>query len=152
MLCPFPAFHFLPSWGPDRGVRPQLLLKALALSGSRSPQARPFPAVCCQCSCLLRMPPSYFLLDDVQAPHNSGSGMGLCGGSHAPVTGFLTGNAQCLFGLYRKQHSGCGLTNAFFQFYFERFIQKPISEARLSWHTLWEAGAGGLPQTILGSL
>lgn len=44
------------------------------------------------------------------------------------------------------------LHNAFFQFYFECFIQKPISEARLSWHTLWEAGAGRLPQTILGSL
>lgn len=43
------------------------------------------------------------------------------------------------------------LHNAFFLFYFECFIQKPISEARLSWHTLWEAGAGRLPQTILGS-
>lgn len=100
----------LPSWGRQGGVRPHLLLKALALSSFSSPWALPFPSLL-SCSCLLWAPPSYFLLDDVQALQNSGSGMGLCGGSHAPVTGFLTGNARCLFGHYREQHSGCGRTN-----------------------------------------
>lgn len=51
----------------------------------------------------------FLLVKGGRAPQNSGSGMGLCGVSHAPVTGFLSGNAWCLFGHYRKQqHSGCG--------------------------------------------
>lgn len=108
----FPAFDFL----PRLFVWPSLLgltrwgQGALALSSFSSPWALPFPSLL-SCSCLLWAPPSYFLLDDVQAPQNSGSGMGLCGGSHAPVTGLLTGNARCLFGHSREQHSGCGRTN-----------------------------------------
>lgn len=111
----FPAFDFL----PRLFVWPSLLGAQQggdqALAALQSPGSVQFyfslgtslPCCLLSCSCLLWAPPSYFLFDDVQAPHNSGSGMGLCG-SHAPVTGFLTGNAQCLFGHYRKQHSGCG--------------------------------------------
>lgn len=96
-----------PSWAPPHTQGRDQALAALQSPGSEQfyfSLGTSLPCCLLSCSCLLWAPPSYFLFDDVQALHNSGSGMGLCG-SHAPVTGFLTGNAQCLFGHY---HSGCG--------------------------------------------
>lgn len=146
----------LPSWGWQGGVRPWVLLKALALSSFSSPWALlflPFPAVLFLLVVGATLVfPLRWCSSSAEQWVRDGSLWWKSRASHrVPYR-------KCSVLIWSLQRAALRLWankllhNAFFQFYFECFLQKPVSEARLSWHTLWEAGAGRLPQTILGSL